>query len=455
MSENMQKQLELDKNMMVQIRNDGITANQDAMTTQEARLLRLVIMQINKTDKELSDYEINIQELAEFLGINTTQTLYDDIYDICDRLTKKRIAVRTESTKNPWSFHPWMAEASYDGSVVKLALNQKIKDYVLNFHDLFTQYEMFNILELRSYYSIRIYEILKMKYTSCYKNKNKFDFSLEELRGMTGTEEKFKQIGIWKMRVIDIAEREINEKTDLLIQVKPIKRSRKYIGFRFIVNEKSKMKSIESVEMAVEKDKEQQIPGQIDYADTIKVLDLLAARNIPCTMDQAQQLLVAYDGQINGCFIDNLDYVAKNNRIKNRVAYLIKISNDHVAHEPDRPDQGSQQRKKSKTKVETIEPMSESREQAYRDLEVDFAEDLWPDLPVGEESSKETGSNLLEDYRNLTKKINEILKNPEISSRIGISSIDENMNKIDDMANELDKLANAIINLKKEINENV
>lgn len=452
MSDNMQKQFELDKNMMVQIRNDGITANQDAMTTQEARLLRLVIMQINKTDKELSDYEINIQELAEFLGINTTQTLYDDIYNICDRLTKKRIAVKTESTKNPWSFHPWMAEASYDGSVVKLALNQKIKDYVLNFRDLFTQYEMYNILELRSYYSIRIYEILKMKYTSCYKNKNKFDFSLEELRGMTGTEDVLPQIGSFKRAVIDMAEREINEKTDLLIKVEPIKRSRKYIGFRFIVNEKSKIKSIESVEITLEKDKEQQIPGQIDYAEALRILDLLADRNIPCTMEQAQQLLAAYDGQIDGCLIDNLDYVAKNNKIKNRVAYLIKISNDHVAHEPDRPDQESHQRKKAKNKIETIEPMSESRKQAYVDMEVEFAEDLWPDLPVNEESNAEIDPELLKEYQTAVNQINEILNNPAISSLAGLSSFDDDETKMEETIKKLEDIVKKLSDKGKKNN---
>ena len=199
----------------LQLLNDGIIAKQTHMTMQEARLLRLVIMQVSQYDDDLMEYEVTIPEIANYFGITTTQTLYDDIFDICDKLTSKKIAIRTESTKNPWSFQPWMAEASYDGSVVKLALNKRIKPYVMEFNELFTQYEMKDILQLRSYYALRIYEILKMKYTSCRKKKNSFDFTLEELREMTGTEDKFKQIGIWKLRVIDIAEREINEKTDI------------------------------------------------------------------------------------------------------------------------------------------------------------------------------------------------------------------------------------------------
>lgn len=56
-------------------------------------------------------------------------------------------------------------------------------------------------------------------------------------------------------------------------------------------------------------------------------------------------------------------------------------------------------------KVETIEPMSKSRKQAYLDLEVEYAEDLWPDLPVDEDPNAETIAAIQE--------IEEIERNPE------------------------------------------
>lgn len=41
--------------------------------------------------------------------------------------------------------------------------------------------------------------------------------------------------------------------------------------------------------------------------------------------------------------------------------------------------------KPKKDLVETVEPMSDSRKQAYLDMEVEFAEDLWPELEVNNE----------------------------------------------------------------------
>lgn len=414
------KKLDLCENGKISIRNDGIIAKQTPMTIQEARLLRLVIMQVSQYDNDLMEYEATIPEIANFLGITTTQTLYDDIFNICDKLTSKKIAIRTESAKNPWSLQPWMAEASYNGSVVKLALNKRIKPYVLEFKGLFTQYEMNDILQLRSYYALRIYEILKMNYTKCKKRKKTFEFTFDELREMTGTENKFVQAGHFKAKVIDIAEREINEKTDINITTEMLKNSRKYVGVRFTVTEKNKIQSIEAPDP--EPAAADPIPGQVDLGDVYKIIDLLAERSIPCTSSQAKQLFNAYNSEISDQFLNNLDYVSKNNRIRNHVAYLLKISKDHVAKESEivPADSPEPKRKPRKKKVETIEPMSESREQAYRDMQVDFAEDLWPDLPVDEDPNAETIASIAE--------IEEIERNPE--KHQSFESVDEMFNKL-------------------------
>lgn len=440
--------LDLKKNKKVIMSNQAITGKQQ-MDLREAKLLRLLIMQINMKDKKLMEYKADIKEVAECLGIDNSN-LYRDVQKICNNLTTRRLGIKTDDPKQQWKYYPWMSMAEYDGAgTLTLGLNEKIRSFVLELNELFTQYEMLDILNINSFYALRVYELLKKEFTKCKKKKNVFELTIQELREITDTENKFKQIGHFRDKVINIAEREINEKTDISVKVEEIKKSRKYIGFRFIVTEKNKIKSIEAPDLESAAPREDLIPGQVDLGDVYKIIDLLAEKSIPCTMDQAQQLLAAYDGQINGCFLDNLDYVAKNNRIKNRVAYLLKISNDHVAHEPDRPDQdhGSQQRKKAKNKVATIEPMSEARRQAYLDLEVEYTEDLWPDLPVDEELEAEPELDLEEEYRSAVKQINEILKNPMISSLLGISSFDEDIAKIGETMKKIETIV--------EINKNI
>lgn len=372
----MNKKIDLCKDGKVSIRNDGIIAKQTPMTMQEARLLRLVIMQVSQYDEDLMEYEVSINEIADFIGVSY-QNIHNEIRNVCEKLASQKIAVKADSAKENWSFRPWMALIEYNDGKIKLALNKYVKPYVLEFKGLFTQYEMNDVMQLRSYYALRIYEILKMKYTSCRKKKNTFDFTIEELREMTSTENKFKQAGHFKSKVIDIAEREINEKTDINITAEMLKRSRKYIGVRFTVKEKSKTKSIEVPDPELSGP----IPDQVGVGEISKIIDLLNKKDIPCTSSQAEQLFMAYNSEIGERFLNNLEYVSNNKKIRNHVAYLLKISKDHVAKEREMPVEALEKKSKGrKKKVEAIEPMSEARQQAYIDMEVKFVEDLWPDL---------------------------------------------------------------------------
>ena len=178
---------------------------------------------------------------------------------------------------------------------------------------------------------------------------------------------------------------EITAYSDIALSYDTEKFGRSISSIIFYLTEKNKIKQLEAPdpEPAAPTDP---IPGQVDLADIYKVKELLDYKAIPCTIEQAEQLFLAYNSEISEQFLNNLDYVSKNKKIRNHVAYLLKISKDHVAQEPEivPADPPEPKRKPRKKKVETIEPMSESREQAYIDMEVDFAEDLWPDLAVEE-----------------------------------------------------------------------
>lgn len=380
--------LDLTKNKKVIMSNDAITGKQ-AMDLREAKLLRLLIMQINMKDKNLMEYKASIKEIADCLEVDGSN-LYRDIQKICDSLTTRRLGIKTDDPKKQWKFYPWMSMAEYDGAgTLILGLNEKIRPFVIGLNTLFTQYEMIDILKINSFYALRIYELLKMEFTKFLKKKHAFEFTIQELREITDTEEKFKQIGSFRRNVIDIAEREINEKTDISIKVEEIKKSRKYIGFRFIVTEE---KSIQALDLEPETSADP-VLDKGNITDIARIREILSSNNIPCSIKQAKQLFLAYDSEIGERFLDNLAYILKRKDVKNRVAYLLKIAKDHVAKEPGIVPADPADKKKYKprnNKIDPIETMSNSRKQAYIDMEVEFAEDLWPELSVSENPNVET-----------------------------------------------------------------
>ena len=78
----------------------------------------------------------------------------------------------------------------------------------------FTQYQLKNILEFSSYYAIRLYEIIKCEDGLTCGKKSELEFEISELRKYFDCEKKYVRISQFKEKVIEVAVREINEKSD-------------------------------------------------------------------------------------------------------------------------------------------------------------------------------------------------------------------------------------------------
>ena len=98
----------------------------------------------------------------------------------------------------------------------------------------FTQYLLEQVSDFKSKYSIRLYEILK-------KNENlvTVTFELEELYNILKVPDSFKNYGKFKEKVLQVAEKELIQYTDIFFEIKEeIKTGRKVtaITFRILIN---------------------------------------------------------------------------------------------------------------------------------------------------------------------------------------------------------------------------
>lgn len=223
--------------------NDIVKGKQD-MTLQEARIIRLMITQIVKEDKDLKTYICNIQDLASFLKI-PPNNLYRDIQNICTNLVQRIVKVSTGNPKQPWQVFPWVQLASYDGNGnITLKLSEQISHFVIELDQYFTQYKLENILEMKSFYAIRLYELLKCDE---FKETDYLEYSLSFLREFFECEKKYKQFKDFRIRVLEVAKKEINSKSDIEIRsIEYLKKGRKIERIRFWVgvNFKTKMEKL-------------------------------------------------------------------------------------------------------------------------------------------------------------------------------------------------------------------
>ena len=215
--------------------NDIIKGKQ-SMTLQTARLIRLLVTQIAERDKDLKTYTCKITDLAKFLNIDSSN-LYKDIFKICECAMKSVVYIGTGNPKHPWELFHWVSTASYDGKgTLTLRLSDEIKPYVLELEKWFTQYKLKNILEFNSYYAIRLYEIIKCEDGATGNMQSELEFEIEELRQYFDCEKKYKLFTDFKRKVIEVAVREINEKSDIWLKPTYKKWGRAYTSVSFEIH---------------------------------------------------------------------------------------------------------------------------------------------------------------------------------------------------------------------------
>lgn len=212
----MSKELSFNQEHNTVIANDILMGKQ-SMSLQTARLIRLLVTQVAEHDKDLKTYTCRIADLADFLGVSTSN-LYRDVRAVCESAMRSVVCVGTGNAKQPWELIHWVSMARYDGAGnLTLRLSDELKPYVLELSAWFTQYKLKHILSLSSFYALRLYELIKCTDGRTGGYQSELVFDLEDLRRVLGCEKKYTAFKDFRKRVIEVAVREINEKTDIYI----------------------------------------------------------------------------------------------------------------------------------------------------------------------------------------------------------------------------------------------
>jgi len=207
------------------MKNEIIEGRQ-VLSMREFRLIRLLITQIVKNSTDFKTYVVRIEELADFLDIDSSN-MYRDMSDICRSLQQRIISIKTNNPKQPWKNFNWLEKSEYDGKGnVILMLSNQLKPYLIELNDFFTQYQFKEISGFSSFYAARIYEILLSKIGQKYGSFQSVNGSVEitltfnELRTMLGCENKIAENANFKKRVIDFAVSQINDSENTRFKIR-------------------------------------------------------------------------------------------------------------------------------------------------------------------------------------------------------------------------------------------
>ena len=248
------------KGYLVVKSNDLIQRNRFELSLPEQKTVAYICSMIQPMQTEESgfqlEYEFKIREYCKICGID---------YDNGKNYQDVKATLKKLRDKSMWLTLPdgsettvgWLAKATTNkkSGIAKIKIDEDLAPYLFDLKNKFLSYGLKNILNMKSQYSIRLYELLKsyhdMKIGQIDRRKaaekdiapheTYWTVELDELkkRLMTENVKSYSNFNLFKTKVLVIAQKEINELTDINISFEPITQGRKVVQIRFKVCRKA------------------------------------------------------------------------------------------------------------------------------------------------------------------------------------------------------------------------
>jgi plasmid replication initiation protein len=229
------------------------------------------------------EYEFEIADFTKMLGLEMSGRFYTEVKDLLKGMISKVMWMTledgTETTVN-WVQKAWTNKRS---GKAKIRVDEDLVPYLFDLKARYLSYGLRNILVMKSHYSIRIYEILKAQYDMKIAQTDKrtepekkfnprtivWNIGLDELKKKLMVEniKSYDDYSLFRIKVLEVAEREINELTDMNITATAIKKGRKTVGVEFKMTAKNRAEK-QALNMAVDDEFDDDVmDGQADLFD--------------------------------------------------------------------------------------------------------------------------------------------------------------------------------------------
>lgn len=230
--------IEDSKNNIIKKHNDLVNKARYSLSESGIKLVSMLIAMIRTDDETFQEYHIKVSEFTKLKGSNSKND-YEMVHSIIKELLSCPIKIGNLQAN-------FIASGEYkEGEAVAVfEISQKMKPYLLQLQKDFLEYNIKDILSLRSSYVIRLYELIIQEWKQ-YKNYNKnaksftFDIEITKMRELFEIPNAY-QYSHLKERVIDKAQQQFKEKTNITFDYEEYKIGRAVKRLKITVRENNK-----------------------------------------------------------------------------------------------------------------------------------------------------------------------------------------------------------------------
>jgi plasmid replication initiation protein len=207
----------------------------------EQRLILLAIIEARENGQGINANDpltIHAESYIHQFGVHRN-TAYQALKDACDDLFARQFSYQFKNERGNIEHvkSRWVSEVRYvdADAVVKLIFAPAVVPLITRLEERFTKYDIDQISGLSSAYSVRLYELL-IQWRSTGKTPV---IELADFRKRIGVlDTEYKRMAQLKERVLELAIKQINEHTDIIVTYKQHKAGRVITGFSFAFTQK-------------------------------------------------------------------------------------------------------------------------------------------------------------------------------------------------------------------------
>ncbi len=216
--------------------DNAITSARYEMSALERNMIYMLMAELKQTDTAETLYYISVSAL---MALTKTKNSYEDFKRATENLVGRVLTIVRPNGNLLQVSMISSAEYINGQGIIEISLDPKIRPYFFDLKQNFTTFQLHMALSMTSKYSKRIYEML-----SQFKDLGTLKIDVLELKSRLSLydekkgEEQYTNWNDFARRILNVAKKEINEKTDLIIDFEGVKKGRKFVQIIFSIGRK-------------------------------------------------------------------------------------------------------------------------------------------------------------------------------------------------------------------------
>lgn len=301
------------KGKYIAVRPNNIVEARYDLTSKQNDILDMVLSEVQDDDKYL--YELNLDKYRKLYRKGSTN-IYRDLKTAIKEFEGKGFYL-TKPSEGKQIFFVWFASIFYSDNEGKIVVEvgKQLKEILLKIKEK-TFYRIEYPINFTSIYSKRMYYYLKRFEDTGWRKDN-----LGDLREKMQCPKSYEKYSFFKMKVLQQAQKEINEYSDIYFDFEEIKEGRKVVALKFFIH--SNKKAEEKEHAPEDNPPADVVPGQIDAYEYIEELATTEE-------DPLDQVIRITEGQLTIASVKTILKVAKNDIELIKEKYELSKQHDDI-----------------------------------------------------------------------------------------------------------------------------